>query len=99
MQQKQEEAFYNEVVRALWHYLSDKLYLPQSELSKENISEKLHLRAIEQSKINDLHNTLDTCEQALFSPIGQEMAMQQTYTKAIELIIDLEEQLKKDSKI
>ena len=99
LQQKQEEAFYNEVVRALWHYLSEKLYLPQSELSKENISEKLQLRAIEQSKINDLHNTLDTCEQALFSPIGQEMAMQQTYTKAIELIIDLEEQLKKDSKI
>ncbi|MCB0507756.1 MAG: BatD family protein [Chitinophagales bacterium] len=92
--QNKEKEFYNEVIRALWHYLSDKLEIPQSELSKENIAEKLQTRQVHENKINDLHTTLDTCEQALFSPIGQQIAMQQTYNKAIELIIDLEEELK-----
>ena len=94
MQQKNEQAFYNEVIRALWEYLSDKLYIPQSELSKENIAEKLNLKNIPSEKIAALRETLDTCEQSLFSREGKINAMQQTYSKAIELIIDFEEPLK-----
>ena len=78
----------------MWHYLSDKLYIPQSELSKENIADKLQLKNVAPEKIDALKQTLDTCEQALFSQVGQQEAMQQTYTKAIELIIDFEESLK-----
>jgi hypothetical protein len=94
MHQKNEQGFYNEVIRALWEYLSDKLYIPQSELSKENIEEKLSLKNIQHEKIEALRETLDTCEQFLFSPVGKEKAMQQTYSKAVELIVDFEEQLK-----
>lgn len=94
MQQKNEQGFYNEVIRALWAYLSDKLYIPQSELSKENIAGKLSQRTISDDKIAALKETLDTCEQSLFSPQGKENAMQQTFSKAVELIIDFEEQLK-----
>ena len=94
LQQNNEKAFYNEVIRALWVFLSDKLLIPQSELSKENISDKLQQRSIAENKIEELKITLDTCEQALFSPIGRENAMKETYSKAIELIMDFEEQLK-----
>ncbi len=95
MLKKEEQAFYNEVIRALWEYLSDKLFIPKSQLSKENISEQLILKSVEQKQIHNLINTLDTCEQSLFSPIDQEDAMEKTYTKAIECITDLEEHLKK----
>lgn len=94
LQQKNEQGFYNEVIRALWAYLSDKLYIPQSELSKENIADKLRIKEVAEEKIDALKTTLDTCEQSLFSPVGKENAMQTTYNKAIELIMDLEEQLK-----
>lgn len=94
LQQNNEKAFYNEVIRALWVFLSDKLLIPQGELSKENISDKLQQRSIAENKIEELKITLDTCEQALFSPIGRENAMKETYSKAIELIMDFEEQLK-----
>ncbi len=94
LQQKNEQGFYNEVIRALWAYLSDKLYIPQSELSKENIADKLRIKEVAEEKIEALKTTLDTCEQSLFSPVGKENAMQTTYSKAIELIIDFEEQLK-----
>ncbi len=95
MQQKDEAGFYNEVIRALWEYLSDKLYIPQSSLSKENIADKLSQKNIPEEKIEAVKETLDTCEQSLFSPVGQEHAMQATYSKAVELIVDFEEQLKK----
>lgn len=94
LQQKNENGFYNEVIRALWEYLSDKLFIPQSDLSKDNIADKLQEKNVAEEKIESLRNTLDTCEQALFSPIGKQHAMQETYNKAINLIIDLEEQLK-----
>ncbi len=97
LQQNNEQSFYNEVIRALLEYLSDKLYILQSELSKENIADKLRIKNVADDKIEALKTTLDTCEQSLFSPIGKENAMQTTYTKAIELIIDFEEQLKSNS--
>lgn len=94
MQNKNEQGFYNEVIRALWEYLSDKLFIPQAQLSKENIAEKLAAKNVIQTKINALNETLESCEQSLFSPIGKENAMQQTFEKARELIIDFEEDLK-----
>lgn len=97
LQQNNEQGFYNEVIRALWEYLSDKLYIPQSELSKENIADKLRLKNVADEKIDALKTTLDTCEQSLFSPVGKENAMQTTYSKAVELIIDFEEQLKNNA--
>lgn len=94
LHQNNENGFYNEVIRALWEYLSDKLHIPQSELSKENIVEKLSLKNVANDKINTLISTLDTCEQALFSPEGKQNMMQETYQKTVELIMDFEEQLK-----
>mgnify|MGYP000866647315 CR=1 FL=1 len=96
--QKNEQGFYNEVIRALWHYLSDKLVIPQSELSKENIADRLQFRNVQHSKIVDVKTTLNTCKQALFTPIRKKITMQQTYEKAIELIVDLEDELKKKKK-
>ena len=94
MQNKNEQAFYNEVIRALWEYLSDKLYIPQAQLSKENIADKLSEKKVSADKITALNETLESCELALFSPVGKENAMQQTFEKARELIIDFEEDLK-----
>ena len=54
LQQNNEQAFYNEVIRALWEYLSDKLFIPQSELSKENIADKLRLKNVADERIDAL---------------------------------------------
>jgi hypothetical protein len=94
MQIKNEQAFYNEVIRALWEFLSDKLYIPQAQLSKENIAEKLTAKNVSQHKIDALNETLESCEQALFSPEIAQNKMPATFDKARELIIDFEEDLK-----
>ncbi len=98
LQQQQKEPFYNEVIRALWEYLSDKLLIPQSELSKENIADKLRMKAVAEDKIAALTDTLDTCEEALFSPLDKEKAMLSTYERAIDCIVGFEEHLKNEKK-
>lgn len=95
LQQDKEQDFYNEVIRSLWEYTSDKLAIPQRELSKENIAEKLSARQVDEQKITALKNTLDTCEMALFSPVEQKAQMKNTFEKARELIIDFETTLNK----
>lgn len=39
--ENKKDAFYDEVLKALWGYISDKLNIPVSRLSKDNVEEKL----------------------------------------------------------
>ena len=39
--ENKQEAFYDEVLKALWGYISDKLNIPVSQLSKDNIEDEL----------------------------------------------------------
>jgi hypothetical protein len=41
MHENDKAGFYDEVLKALWGYLSDKLCMPVSELSKDNVAVKL----------------------------------------------------------
>ncbi len=95
MHPDKEKAFYNEVIRALWQYVSDKLYIRPSDLSKENIAHKLSERHVTEDRIAALKSMLDTCEQALFSQEGKADNMQATYTGAIDWITETDEQLTK----
>ena len=85
-----EKGFYNEVTRAVWGYLSDKLTINQSELSRENIREELLSREVDDALIGQLTDLLDTSEMALFAPSAATGGMQGTYEKALQIIEDLE---------
>ncbi|GAB4376321.1 MAG: BatD family protein [Salibacteraceae bacterium] len=63
-----QKAFYEELSKALFGYLSDKLALPASELSRDRIREKLIEKNVSESKINNLISTLDECDMARFAP-------------------------------
>ena len=41
MQEENRHAFYEEMLRALWGYMSDKLNIPVANLTKDNIREEL----------------------------------------------------------
>ncbi|PCJ83021.1 MAG: hypothetical protein COA57_12270 [Flavobacteriales bacterium] len=89
----QRNAFYEEVFRALYGYFSDKLNLPISELSKENISEIIKNKGIAENLIAELNETLDRCEMARFAPMS-DVSEQQVYDQAVELISKIESGLK-----
>ncbi len=89
-----KQSFYDEVSRALWGYLGDKLNIDQSQLSKDNVEEKLLAKQVKTETIVNLKSLISTCELALYSPIGAGDEMKQNYNTAISLITDLEEEIK-----
>ena len=56
MAENKKDEFYDEVLKALWGYISDKLNIPVSQLSKDNIEEKLHEHGVEESLRSPLKN-------------------------------------------
>jgi len=91
----EKEAFYEEVLRALWGYMSDKLSLPISELSKDNASEVLANSNVTQEVIADIVEILDTCEFARYAPAEGTGEMDKLYQKTISTISQLENQIKR----
>ncbi|MBR8534854.1 protein BatD [Carboxylicivirga sediminis] len=91
----EKEAFYEEVLRALWGYLSDKLTLPLSELSKDNAGELLQQSNVSDEVISDMMNILDTCEFARYAPASGTGEMDKLYKHTIATISQLENQIKR----
>ncbi len=90
----EKQPFYDEVSRAIWGYLGDKLNIDQSQLSKDNVEEKLLAKNVKTETISTLKNLINTCELALYSPVGAGDEMKQNYNTAIALITDLEDEIK-----
>ncbi len=91
----EKEAFYEEVLRALWGYMSDKLSLPLSELSKDNASDVLANSQVSEDLIADIMDILDTCEFARYAPAEGTDEMDKLYNKTITTISQLENQIKR----
>ncbi len=86
--------FYEETMKALWGYLGDKLSIAQSELTKDNVSEKLSARGVEDETIKEFLATLQDCEFARFSSVADEsLSMNNIYNRASDLIGKLEDKL------
>ena len=90
-----KKAFYDEVSRAMWGYLGDKLNIDMAELSKDNVEEKLQARSVKPETIAKLKGLINTCEFALYAPVSDEHSeMKKNYDTAMNLIADLEDEVK-----
>ena len=85
-----KKAFYENVYRGLYGYLSDKLNISAADLNKENIGEQLKLRTVNESIIDQLTDTLDLCEMARYAPISG-ISEQEVFDKAKTIINDIED--------
>jgi len=90
----EKEAFYDEILKALWDYISDKFNLPLSDLSKDNINGILVDRSVDQEIISDFMTILDTCEFARYAPSSGSSEMDSLYQKTMETITKLEKNIK-----
>lgn len=89
-----KERFYEEVFRALYGYLSDKLNIPVSHLSKETISVSLAAKGVSTPTSSSVIETLDTCEYARYAPAAVSADLQKIYSDSVHLITQLEEEIK-----
>ena len=89
LKENQKEAFYEEIERAAWTYLSDRLSIPTAQLNKENIAQILSNKGVSQTVIGELHRVLTTAEFARYAPTSDH-AMQDMYNDTTNIINQLE---------
>ena len=87
--------FYDEVLRALWGYMGDKLNIPVSELSHDNIADKLAEHHVDEQTVNTFIEALDECEFERYAPGDAAGNMSKTYESAATAIEKIEEVMKK----
>jgi len=90
-QLNQPRSFYDEVSKAMLGYVGDKLQIPGSEMSKENVREKLRTLKVDEAAIEQFLSVIHTCEMALFAGKDNAEAMQKTYDNALEVIASIEQ--------
>ncbi len=93
LEEGKKEAFYEEIERAAWTYLSDRLAIPTAELNKENIAALLREKGVTEALIKEVTHVLSTAEFARYAP-AMAGEPKDVYTATVNLIDQLE-----DSKI
>jgi hypothetical protein len=93
-----KEKFYEEISKALFGYLGDKLYMPVSELSKESIAKALELREVSDATCRQLESTLNACEYARYAPAAASGDLQGIYDQSVRLLARLEDEISKSIK-
>jgi hypothetical protein len=88
------EKFYESIERAFWGYLSDKLTIPVSELSREKASDELTKHSVSIAIVERFIQILDTCEYARYAPGEGSAKMQELYDEATEVMSVMEKEIK-----
>lgn len=83
------DAFYEEILRALNGYISDKFSLGASQLSRENIDAAVSAAGGDESLRQALNNTLQQCEMSRYTP-DSSSKVTEVYDQVTDLINGLE---------
>ncbi len=88
--QQNSKGFYDELSKALLGYIGDRLSIPLSELSKDNIREKIAALTLQSTLVDQVVSTIQTCEFALFAGKDQTADMQAIYEHTLRIITSIE---------
>ena len=86
--------FYEEVHRALWGYVGDKLGIPPADYAKERVCTVLTERKAPQAFALEFTDLIEACEFARYAPAPGEGEMDKVYGYALQLITNLEQTIK-----
>ncbi len=91
MRAHDSERFYQEVLKAMWGYLSDKLSMPASQLTRQNIVSTLEARGVSAEVSEKVIKVLDDCEMARYTPdSSSDTSVEALFSQATEAINDME---------
>jgi len=94
MQGGDERAFYEEVTRASWGFIGDKLKIPVSDLSKSNATIKLQESGVHDDTINRIMELIEYCEQSNYAGQKVSMNMEEVYSSVETVISKIEDEYK-----
>lgn len=87
--------FYDDIAKALWGYIADKLSIQGSNLNKENIESTLLNHNADSELIKEFIELLDTCEFERYAPTSKEDRLNEIFKSAETLIGKFEKIIKK----
>jgi hypothetical protein len=90
----EQDAYYNEISRALWGYLSDKFGIPLADLSMDSVHDALEKKRVGEDVIQRFFDALNNVEFARFAPGEKSMMMEKIYQETLDLISRTEGELK-----
>jgi len=93
LEEKKQNEFYDEVLRAMLGYVADKLNLPQEHLNKDNIQTELSANNVSQEHIDAFIKSLSDCEFARYAPGDAHANMENVYNSAINTITQMEDSI------
>lgn len=86
-----KDKFYEEVLKAVWTYLSDKLSIPVATLTKNNVELELENHSVSKEIVNQFIAILNACEYARYAPNSGQHEMGNLFDETIQAIGDLED--------
>ena len=89
---KDSGRFYDEMLKALWGYMSDKLNIPVANLSRDNVREGLFAKGVDPELIEKYVETIAECEYAQYAP-SDKTQIGDVYNTAVELISRMESKI------
>lgn len=91
MKSHRSEQFYQELLKAMWGYLSDKLQMPASQLTRQNIVDTLSSRGVPSELSDKVIHVLDECEMARYTPDSSlDSSVEALYNEAVDTIDAME---------
>lgn len=91
MKSHKSDEFYEEMLKAMWGYLSDKLNMPASQLSRQNIVDTLSRRGVSAEVSDKVIRILDECEMARYTPDASlDSSVEALYNEATDTINAME---------
>ena len=94
MEEQNRHTFYEEMLRALWGYMSDKFNIPVANLTKENVREELHKRGVSSEDSQRFTDIITRCDEAQYSPV-ESARMNDVYSEGVNLISRIESVIKR----
>lgn len=94
MDEQNRHAFYEEMLRALWGYMSDKFNIPVANLTKESVREELHKRGVAPEESQRFAEIITRCDEAQYSPVAS-ARMSDVYAEGLDLVSRIESVIKK----
>lgn len=91
----EKDKFYEEMLKALWGYVADKLKLPTSELNRENVSELMKAQGVSEDATKQFISLIDECEFAKYSSNAGSKNLAEIYDEGAGIINELEGSFKK----
>ena len=94
MAEGNRHAFYEEMLRAMWGYISDKFNIPISNLTKETIREELYRRGVSAADAEQFCQIISRSDEAQYAP-STDSDMGEVYGDAVAVISKIEDVIKR----